>query len=47
MSQGKEDQMMAVNVEGTRQLIDLALKNNIEWFGHVSSIVILGASKNR
>lgn len=42
----KEDQMTAVNVEGTRQLIDLALKNNIEWFGHISSIAALGASKN-
>ena len=41
---GSEDQMMAVNVVGTQQMLHLAQKNNIRWFGYISSIAALGQS---
>ena len=40
---GDECKMIEINAEGTAQLVDWALKNKIEWFGHVSSIAALGA----
>ena len=41
---GKETEMMHINVTGTAQMVDLAKKNNIQWFGHISSIAALGGS---
>ena len=40
---GDECKMIEINAGGTAQLVDWALKNKIEWFGHVSSIAALGA----
>lgn len=40
---GDESKMIEINAGGTAQLVDWALKNKIEWFGHVSSIAALGA----
>ena len=38
----EQDMMHRVNVEGTRSLINLALKKNIEYFVHISSVAALG-----
>ena len=39
---GREEKMMATNVNGTIQMLNLAQKNKIEWFGYISSIAALG-----
>ena len=40
---GDERKMIEINTAATAQLVDWALQNKIEWFGHVSSIAALGA----
>lgn len=41
----EESEMMRINVQATGQLVDLALKHNIEKFIYVSSVAALGRSK--
>lgn len=42
-----EDKMMQQNVQVTAQLVDQALHDKIEWFGHFSSIAALGKGSKR
>ena len=44
---GDECKMIEINAGGTAKLVDWALKNKIEWFGHVSSIATLGTGMMR
>lgn len=39
-------QMMAVNIEGTANVVNAAIENNISRLVHVSSVAALGRSKN-
>ena len=42
----EKDEMMRVNIESTRNLVNEALHNSVEKFVHVSSIAALGRRKN-
>lgn len=41
---GSEETLMNINVHGTKQMVELAQKNQVEWFGHMSSIAALGSA---
>ena len=41
----QKDQMFEVNVEGTKQLVNLALASNLDYFLHISSVAAIGRSK--
>jgi nucleoside-diphosphate-sugar epimerase len=45
-SPGKRDHMYKINVEGTANVVNAALKNNIKKFCYISSIAALGRKKN-
>src|SRR6185437_2324293 len=45
-SKRSEEQMIAVNVQGTANLVNAALKYNISAFCHISSVAALGRGKN-
>ena len=42
-----QDQMMKVNVQGTANMVNAALKNNIQQFCHISSVSALGRGKSQ
>ncbi|MEM6522887.1 MAG: NAD-dependent epimerase/dehydratase family protein [Bacteroidota bacterium] len=44
-AKNKKDEMFRVNVEGTKQLVNLALASDIDYFLYVSSVAAIGRSK--
>jgi len=45
-SKKREEQMMKTNIDGTANLVNIALKHNIGRFYHISSVAALGRGKS-